>query len=224
MFVRAKQGDAYLQAVLDRYDRMIASKRERREFGRLVREALVCLHTTLPTHRSKLNDDLCYQQDEQARQHTHTIFKGSFIRPTLYNKLLPRLVPQPVGTSCMIHKRRLGRERRYAQSVQLTEWIKDLEMECAFERQLRRAGERIQPVFSDDPQAWRTCFQHAYISLYAHAAQYNPCATSCGSSRAPTSASMIGYIRTTRLGCSCGASKRADARFGTRRGSMRVSV
>ena len=40
---RAKQGDVHLQTVLDRYDRMIASKRERREFGRLVREALVCV-------------------------------------------------------------------------------------------------------------------------------------------------------------------------------------
>ena len=42
VFVRAKQGDTYFRAVLDRYDRMIASKRERREFSRLVREALVC--------------------------------------------------------------------------------------------------------------------------------------------------------------------------------------
>ncbi|KAG8215997.1 hypothetical protein J3R82DRAFT_7988 [Butyriboletus roseoflavus] len=132
VFVRAKQGDAYLQAVLDKYDRMIASKRERREFGRLVREAL----------------------EEQTRLRTRTIFKGSFIRPTLYNRLLPRLVPQPVSISCMINKRRLRRERRYEQSVELTERIRDLEMECAFEKQLRRSGERIDPVFSDDPNAW----------------------------------------------------------------------
>ncbi|KAG9313758.1 hypothetical protein JVU11DRAFT_6116 [Chiua virens] len=132
VFVRAKQGDTYLQAVLDRYDRMIASKRERREFGRLVREAL----------------------EEQARLGTRTIFKGSFIRPTLYNKLLPRLVPQPVHVSCMISKRRLRRDRRYEQSVQLTEWIKDLEMECGFERHLRRTGEHFQPVFSNDLNAW----------------------------------------------------------------------
>ncbi|KAF8557488.1 hypothetical protein OG21DRAFT_1406915 [Imleria badia] len=131
-FVRAKQGDAHLQAVLDRYDRMIASKRERREFGRLVREAL----------------------EEQARLRTRTIFKGSFLRPTLYNRLLPRLVHQPASVSCMIHKRRLNRERRYEQSVQLTEWIKDLQMESAFEKQLRRLGARIDPVFSDDPKAW----------------------------------------------------------------------
>jgi len=53
MFVRAKQGDTYLQAVLDRYDRMIASKRERREFGRLVREALV----SSPAPCSRTNTD-----------------------------------------------------------------------------------------------------------------------------------------------------------------------
>lgn len=54
MFVRAKQGDAHLQAVLDRYDRMIASKREKREFGRLVREALVCSPIT---HAHRTNTD-----------------------------------------------------------------------------------------------------------------------------------------------------------------------
>ncbi|KAG6380117.1 hypothetical protein JVT61DRAFT_8204 [Boletus reticuloceps] len=131
-FVRAKQGDAYLQAVLDRYDRMITSKRERRVFGRLVREAL----------------------EDQARLRTRTIFKGSFMRPTLYHRLLPRLVPQPVSISCMINKRRLRRERRYGQSLELMEWIKDLQMESAFEKQLRRSGARIDRVFSDDLGAW----------------------------------------------------------------------
>ncbi|KAF8452446.1 hypothetical protein L210DRAFT_3468333 [Boletus edulis BED1] len=131
-FVRAKQGDAYLQAVLDRYDRMIASKRERRVFGRLVREAL----------------------EDQARLRTRTIFKGSFMRPTLYHRLLPRLVPQPVSISCMINKRRLRRERRYGQSLELMEWIKDLQMESAFEKQLRRSGARVDRVFSDDLGAW----------------------------------------------------------------------
>ena len=56
----------------------------------------------------------------------------------------------------MMHKRRLRRERRYAQFVELTGWIKDLQMESAFEKQLRRSGARIDPVFSDDPNAWRT--------------------------------------------------------------------
>jgi len=97
---------------------------------------------------------LRYKQEEQARLRTRTIFKGSFIRPTLYNRLLPRLVPQPVSISCMINKRRLRRERRYEQFVELTEWIKDLQMESAFERHLRRSGARIDPVFSDDPNAW----------------------------------------------------------------------
>ena len=100
---------------------------------------------------------LRYKQEEQVRLRTRTIFKGSFFRPTLYNRLLPRLVHQPVSISCMIHKRRLNRERRYEQSVQLTEWIKDLQMESAFEKQLRRSGARIDPVFSDDPKAWGTC-------------------------------------------------------------------
>lgn len=158
VFVRAKQGDAHLRAVLDRYDRMIASKRERREFGRLVREALVRAPITDPRSSYQSSTDaIRYTQEEQAHLHTRTIFKGSFIRPTLYNKLLPRLVPQPVSISCMIHKRRLVRERRYQQSVEVIEWLKDLQMECVFEKQLRRqSGARIQPVFSDDLDAWRT--------------------------------------------------------------------
>lgn len=155
--MRAKQGDAYLQAVLDRYDRMIASKRERRVFGRLVREALVCSPVTGPRSSHYTDLVLRYKQEEQTRLRTRTIFKGSFIRPTLYNKLLPRLVPQPVSISCMINKRRLRRERRYEQLVELTDWIRALEMESAFEKQLRRSGEHIDPVFSDDPNAWRTC-------------------------------------------------------------------
>ena len=159
--MRAKQGNPYLRAVLDRYDRMIASKRERREFGRLVREALVCWPVTGPHPSYSHRLTLRYKQEEQARLRTRTVFKGSFMRPTLYNRLLPRLVPQPVSISCMINKRRLRRERRYEQSVELTEWIKDLQMESAFEKQLRRSGARIDPVFSDDPNAWRRCFNNA---------------------------------------------------------------
>lgn len=83
----------------------------------------------------------------------------------------------------MINKRRLRRERRYEQSVKLAEWIKDLEMESAFEKQLRRSGERIDPVFSDDPNAWRTCSGPAYSWFLVHAdvetMQCNRCETSC---------------------------------------------
>ena len=67
----------------------------------------------------------------------------------------------------MINKRRLRREQRYEQFYELTEWIKDLHMESAFERQLRRSDVHIDPVFSDDLSAWCTC-SLSFLSLAAH--------------------------------------------------------
>ncbi|KAF9242299.1 hypothetical protein BU15DRAFT_44029, partial [Melanogaster broomeanus] len=141
IFIHAKQGDARRRALLDRYDRMIAAKRDRAEFRRLVREAL----------------------EEQARLRSRPpIFKGSFIRPTFYNKLLPRLVPQPANISGMIYKRRMGRESRFANKELIEGWVEDLKMESKFEEALLGpwwggAGENDwDRVFSDNPRAWRT--------------------------------------------------------------------
>ncbi|KAF8839719.1 hypothetical protein BDN67DRAFT_952994 [Paxillus ammoniavirescens] len=166
MFVRAKQGDARLGAVLDRYDRMIAAKRDKAEFPRLVREAL----------------------QEQARLRRRPIFKGSFIRPTYYNKLLPRLVPQPASISGMIHKRRTGRDKRFAQKEEVAGWMEDLKMESAFEQALlaERGGSRNrnknggdgERVFSGDLDAWlkpllqkqhiiNTAIKNDYARLYS---------------------------------------------------------
>ncbi|KIK93619.1 hypothetical protein PAXRUDRAFT_503286 [Paxillus rubicundulus Ve08.2h10] len=165
MFVRAKQGDARLGVVLDRYDHMIAAKRDKAEFRRLVREAL-----------------------EQARLRHHPIFKGSFIRPTYYNKLLPRLVPQPASISGMIHKRRIGRNKRFAQKEEVAGWMEDLKMESAFEQALLaeqggsqdggKNGGNGKRVFSADLDAWlqpllrkqriiNTAIKNDYARLYS---------------------------------------------------------
>ncbi|KAF9224745.1 hypothetical protein BS17DRAFT_702366 [Gyrodon lividus] len=162
IFVRAKQGDASLRALLDRYDRMIAAKRDKAEFRRLVREAL----------------------EAQARLRQRPIFKGSFIRPTFYNKLLPRLVPQPASISGMIHKRRIGRDRRFLRKEEVAMWVEDLKMESAFEWAL--LGERgrsgnggdARMVFSGDLDAWlqpllqkqqiiHTAINNDYARLYS---------------------------------------------------------
>ncbi|KAG6333597.1 hypothetical protein ID866_5497 [Astraeus odoratus] len=113
-FQRAKAGDAKLRAILDRYDRMIAVKREEQMW----RE---CIHQVFT---------------EEAAARTRPIFKGSFIRQTFSNRLLPRLVPQPENIGGIIRWRRSARERRLEKKEELRDWMDDLKRECALETEL----------------------------------------------------------------------------------------
>ncbi|KAG1835463.1 hypothetical protein EV424DRAFT_1308700 [Suillus variegatus] len=110
-FKRAKQGDIRFQNVLSRYERMIASKREKTAWKMRILEAF----------------------NWEAKLRRRPIFKGSFIRPSLDNKLLPRLIPQPAHISGMIVRRRRARERRWEQRETLKSWAHDLRYESLFE-------------------------------------------------------------------------------------------
>ncbi|KIJ58426.1 hypothetical protein HYDPIDRAFT_113204 [Hydnomerulius pinastri MD-312] len=154
IFIRAKEGDTRLRAVLDRYERMIQAKCEKEHFREVVRETIASHPLLRP----------------------RTLFKGSFIRPTYYNKLLPRLSPQPPGISGMIHRRRVARDRRYALKEVLEGWMDDLKKECAFEATLLgkrgRSGtgagtEGKNRVFSDNPGAWQYPLALKHQSLQA---------------------------------------------------------
>lgn len=111
---RAHAGDTRLKAILDRYDRMIAFKREEEKWR-------TCIHQVFK---------------EEASTRSRTIFKGSFIRQTFYNRLLPRLVPQPESIGGMIRSRRKARERRIEKQEELYRWLDDLMGEAEFERNL----------------------------------------------------------------------------------------
>ena len=77
-----------------------------------------------------------YKQKEEASARVRTIFKGSFIRQTMYNKLLPCLMPQPMNIGGMIRSRRDARERRFEKREELYGWLDDFHGEAKFERKL----------------------------------------------------------------------------------------
>lgn len=59
---------------------------------------------------------------------------GGYLRPTLFNPPLPRLKPQPIGLSMMIHNRLRKRERRMERRREYASLRADLKLEVAFWR------------------------------------------------------------------------------------------
>lgn len=117
-FKRAEQGDIKFQNILNRYERMIASKREKTAWKMRILEAF----------------------NWEAKLRSRPIFKGSFIRPSFDNKLLPRLIPQPAHITGMIVRRRLARDRRWQQRETLKSWAHDLRCESLFEYALLKSA------------------------------------------------------------------------------------
>ncbi|KAG1807501.1 uncharacterized protein BJ212DRAFT_1281944 [Suillus subaureus] len=117
-FKRAKQGDIKFQSVFSRYERMIATKREKTAWKMRILEAF----------------------NWEAKLRSRPIFKGSFIRPSFDNKLLPRLIPQPAHITGMIVRRRLARDRRWEQRETLKSWAHDLRYESLFEHALLKSA------------------------------------------------------------------------------------
>lgn len=64
------------------------------------------------------------------------ILTGGFMRPTLFNKLVPRMYRQPLHLSLMIRSRRLARARRLEEQRRLLEWKQDMIREREFEQRL----------------------------------------------------------------------------------------
>ncbi|KAF5338362.1 hypothetical protein D9611_012507 [Ephemerocybe angulata] len=110
-FQRTRSGDTHLQAVLERYSRMIAAKREREHWEQV------------------LGEEWAWQE----RMRKKPILTGSLLRASLDNPPLPRLYPLPEHISRMIHKRRVAREARFAKQQVLLEQQQDLIREAQFE-------------------------------------------------------------------------------------------
>ncbi|KDN45491.1 hypothetical protein RSAG8_04815, partial [Rhizoctonia solani AG-8 WAC10335] len=68
------------------------------------------------------------------------ILTGGFMRPTLFHKLVPRMVRQPIHLSMMIRRRRLARARRLDEQRRLMEWKLDIVREREFESRLIDSG------------------------------------------------------------------------------------
>lgn len=94
------------------------------------------------------------------RMRTRPIMTGAYLRPSLYNGPLPRLVPQPLHITGMITSRRKARERRMASYEVCQDALMLLNAECHFERTLAAAaakeGADFTQVFTHDLDHWRT--------------------------------------------------------------------
>jgi len=70
---------------------------------------------------------------EQSKPHAKKPrLTGTYIRPTLFNPPMPRLKPQPIKTSMMIHKRILARDNRRVQHALHMQNIRDMSQELKF--------------------------------------------------------------------------------------------
>ncbi|KAI6015081.1 hypothetical protein F5J12DRAFT_717170, partial [Pisolithus orientalis] len=89
---------------------------------------------------------------------THRIHKGSFIRQSLCNKLLSRIIPQPEHIGGMIRRRRKARERRLEVKDELRGWMDDLKRECRFELAAVGRGhyKREGEYYGSAQTGWRT--------------------------------------------------------------------
>ncbi|KAF8321628.1 hypothetical protein DL93DRAFT_2051527 [Clavulina sp. PMI_390] len=67
---------------------------------------------------------------------------GGFVRPSLFNRALPRMKPQPPEISGMIVKRVKGRARRIEQQTYWKEAQSDMKLEAQFERNALSLAQR----------------------------------------------------------------------------------
>ncbi|TCD70884.1 hypothetical protein EIP91_001192 [Steccherinum ochraceum] len=135
-FIKAKEGDVYYRAVLQRYSRMVVAKRDKEDFKQMVREAF----------------------EWQRKLYRRPIMTGAYLRPTVANPPLPRLRPQPEHISGMIHKRRRATNRQYIAVEEADRTIDELKYEKEFEEKLTQEaqanGVQMKTFFSDKFQDW----------------------------------------------------------------------
>ncbi|KAI0373669.1 hypothetical protein BV20DRAFT_962232 [Pilatotrama ljubarskyi] len=135
VFRKVKEGDRHFEAVCMRYSRMIegAALQERAE--RVYQEELAWYE----------------------RMRTRPIVTGAFHKPSLFNKPLPRLRPQPLHITGMIVSRRKARFRRMVRHEMLQDQVQLLQAEHTFESGLaKRVKDRsFEPAFTSDFASWR---------------------------------------------------------------------
>lgn len=89
------------------------------------------------------------------------ILTGAIVRPTLFNKPFPRMKPQPIHVSRMIHKRRKARERRGERQGLLLAFKDYIRQERIFENNLfqdvKARGLTFETIFQT-PYEWRAFY------------------------------------------------------------------
>lgn len=74
------------------------------------------------------------------------ILTGGYHRPTLNNRPLPRLKPQPHAITMMIRNRIRARTRRAQKQRELSQGLEDLKHEKTFEQNVEEESKRIAGV------------------------------------------------------------------------------
>ncbi|TFK52819.1 hypothetical protein OE88DRAFT_1656428 [Heliocybe sulcata] len=147
IFRRAKEGDERLQRVLDRYNRLLAIRSGKEHW------------------RDLLLDAKAYQEKLRRRP----IMTGSFIRPSIFNRALPRLSPQPDHITGMIAQRKHSRAMRMEKAAVYAEYQSLMREEGVFERLLQEETERyeqdFEPIFEGHMVDWRQPIQNAVLAM-----------------------------------------------------------
>ncbi|KZT63669.1 hypothetical protein DAEQUDRAFT_699831 [Daedalea quercina L-15889] len=127
-FAAAKAGDAHMQAVVQRYARMVTFRRKKARNMRMFNEMLAWRH----------------------RLANRSILTGAFRRPTLYHGPLPEMKPWPMHIARLIAKRRKLRVIRIERALANRALQDDIARECDFERTLGDAVARDGVAFHAD--------------------------------------------------------------------------
>jgi len=146
-FNKAKRGDERLQAVLERFGRLVEARRDNLRMRRIVNDSLAWQHRLL----------------------SRPIVTGALFKPSISNGPLPRLNPQPAHISGMIHKRRVARAKRVDRQRALLSQVHDLRHESQFEDSLAAAGAQFARCFSGphDLAAWHSPLDASLAKLEA---------------------------------------------------------
>ncbi|KAH9889921.1 hypothetical protein C8Q73DRAFT_736399 [Cubamyces lactineus] len=134
VFGRVKAGDEHLKAVCQRYSRMIEGA------------------------AFQARADWVFQQEIawQERMRTRPIMTGGYLKPSFFNKPLPRLRPQPLHITGMIVSRRKARQRRLDRNDALQDEKAFLDFESSFENALAaNSGSSFERFFSNHMSSWR---------------------------------------------------------------------
>ena len=102
------------------------------------------------------------------RMRTRPIMTGGYLKPTFFNKPLPRLLPQPLHITGMISARRKVRQRRLDRYDALQNEKAFLDFESNFEHALAaNAGSPFERVYSDELINWRMYIPSNLFVLHA---------------------------------------------------------
>ncbi|KAG6862483.1 hypothetical protein C0995_000029 [Termitomyces sp. Mi166 len=123
-FKKAHAGDEQQQAKLRRLSRSLSKRNERAYWLSLADQ----------------------ERAWQVKLANRPIMTGGLLRPTFANRPLPRLKPQPVHITGMIHKRRMARERRMKTLADIQDYMQDLRLEAMLETGAAKLAGKVGAV------------------------------------------------------------------------------